>query len=136
MGQVASIKSLAIPSTVLRPTSVARYKGVSYRKPGNRSQGGWWVGKKRFFKTFAAGIAHACRLRGVTQEELRKRVAPSELAARLRTLTSTVDPMPDDLKDLVARAPHAKRMFTVAPVMVPLFLQAKLGPWRGLIQKA
>lgn len=136
MGQVASIKSLAIPSTVLRPKSVARYKGVSYRKPGNRSQGGWWVGKKRFFKTFAAGIAHACRLRGVTQEELRKRVAPSELAARLRTLTSTVDPMPDDLKDLVARAPHAKRMFTVAPVMVPLFLQAKLGPWRGLIQKA
>ena len=136
MGQVASIKYLVIPSTVLRPKSVARYEGVSYRKPGRRSQGGWWVGKKKLFKTFAAGIAHVCRLRGVTEEELRKSVAPRELAARLRTLTSTVDPMPDDLKDLVARAPHVKRMFTVAPVMEPLFLQAKLGPWRGLIQKA
>ena len=94
------------------------------------------MGKKHFFKDFRAAIAHICRMRGVTQEKLRKRVAPSELAARLRTATSIVDPMPDDLKDLVARAPLAKRMFRVAPVMVPLFLQAKMGPWRGLIQKA
>ena len=101
-----------------------------------KSQGGWWVGKKHFFKDFRAAIAHICRMRGVTQEKLRKRVAPSELAARLRIATSIVDPMPDDLKDLVARAPLAKRMFRVAPVMVPLFLQAKMGPWRGLIQKA
>ena len=39
MGQMASITSLAIPSTVLRPKSVARYEGVSYRKPGRRRQG-------------------------------------------------------------------------------------------------
>ena len=84
------------------------------------------MGKKHFFKDFRAAIAHICRMRGVTQEKLRKRVAPSELAARLRALTSTMDPMPDDLKDLMARAPHAKRMITVAPVMVPLFFQAKL----------
>ena len=135
MGEVASIQSLVIRSTVLSPKSVARYEGVCYRKPG-KSQGGWWVGKKHFFKDFRAAIAHICRMRGVTQEKLRKRVAPSELAARLRTATSIVDPMPDDLKDLVARAPLAKRMFRVAPVMVPLFLQAKMGPWRGLIQKA
>ena len=136
MAGVSCLKSLEIKSTVLRPKSVARYEGVSYRKPGKKSQGGWWVGKKFFFKTFAAAIAHICHLRGVTQQQLRKRVAPHELAARLRTLTSIVDPMPDDLKDLVARAPLAKRMFTLAPVMVPLFMQAKQGPWRSLIQKA
>ena len=136
MGEVASIRSLVIPSSVLSPKSVARYEGVCYRKPGKKSKGGWWVGKKHFFKDFRAAIAHICRMRGVTQEKLRKRVAPSELAARLRTVTSIVDPMPDDLKDLLARAPLAKCMFRVAPVMVPLFLQAKMGPWRGLIQKA
>ena len=135
MGEVASIQSLVIRSTVLSPKSVARYEGVCYRKPG-KSQGGWWVGKKHFFKDFRAAIAHICRMRGVTQEKLRKRVTPSELAAQLRITTSIVDPMPDDLKDLVARAPLAKRMFRDAPVMVPLFLQAKMGPWCGLIQKA
>ena len=44
--------------------------------------------------------------------------------------------MPYDLEDLVARGPHAQRMFEVAPVMVPIFIQAKMGPWRGLIQQA
>ena len=60
-------------------------------------------------------------------------MAPNELASRFRALTSTVDLMPNDLRDLVSRARHAKRMFTVAPVMVPLFLQAKLGPWRASV---
>ena len=40
MGQVASIKYLVIPSAVLRPRSVARYEGITYRKPGRRSLGG------------------------------------------------------------------------------------------------
>ena len=63
-------------------------------------------------------------------------MAPAELLTRARVLTSVLPPMPDDLQDLVERAPHARRMFTMAPVMVPIFLQAKMGPWRGLIQKA
>ena len=136
MGQAASIQSLSIPSTVLRPKSVARYVGVFHRKAGKKSGGGWWVGKKHFFKSLDDAIAYVCRQKGVTRQQLRRRVAPNELASRFRALTSTVDLMPNDLRDLVSRARHAKRMFTVAPVMVPLFLQAKLGPWRGLIQQA
>ena len=46
MGQAASIQSLSIPSTVLRPKSVARYVGALHRKAGQKSGGGWWVGQE------------------------------------------------------------------------------------------
>ena len=39
MGEVASIQSLVIRSTVLSPKSVARYEGVCYRKPGKKPRG-------------------------------------------------------------------------------------------------
>ena len=135
MGAATSRNTLMI-STVPRPRSVARYEGIHYRPRGKRSQGGWVVGKMHFFKSFSSALKWACRQKGVSPERLRKRVAPSELAARLRALTSTVPEMPYDLEDLVARGPHAQRMFEVAPVMVPIFIQAKMGPWRGLIQQA
>ena len=39
MGEVASIRSLVIPSSVLSPKSVARYEGVCYRKTWEKPRG-------------------------------------------------------------------------------------------------
>ena len=98
IGQAKSIKELEIPASVPSPQSVARYKGVYWRKPGARSKGGWWVGKKNFFKSFRRALQYAAESHGVTQEKLRRRVSPKELGARLRALTATLSPVPADLQ--------------------------------------
>ena len=141
MGQASCIEDLAIPSSVHCPRSVARYQGVCYRKPGAKSKGGWWVGKKRFFpgpsqKSFLQAINWAAKQKRTTPEKLRRRPAPRELTTRLRALSIVLGPVPADLQDLAERAPQVAHMFKCVPLLLPLFLQAKMGPWRHLMQEA
>ena len=136
MAGAKSIEELVIPASVPCPRSVARYEGVFWRAPGAKSSGGWWVDKKVFFKSQRAAVAFAAKQRGVTPEALRKPVAPRELCARIAALCPVLDAMPWDIKDLVDRAPAAAGMFRKVPVLTVLFVQAKLGPWRALMQQA
>jgi len=136
MAGAKSIEELVIPASVPCPMSVARYAGVFRRKPGAKSSGGWWVDKKAFFKSHKAAIAYSAKQRGLTPEKLRRSVAPSELCARINALCSVVDAVPWDIEDLLIRAPAAAVMFKRVPVLMVLFIQAKLGPWRALMQKA
>ena len=114
---------------------MARYEGVFWRKPGAKSLGGWWVGRKAFFKDQKAAVTFAARQQGVTPEMLWKPVAPRELCARLRAICPIMDAVPFDIQDLLHRAPAAAGMFRRVPVLTPLFVQAKVGPWRALMQQ-
>ena len=115
-----SIKDLIIPGAIRIPRSVARADGVFWRKPGLKSLGGWWVPKKGLFKTLPAAVACAAKMRGLTQkEQLRKRVAPRELCARLRALSLAVDSLPADLRDLVDHAHEAAPPQTEASPFPP-----------------
>jgi len=131
-----SIEELAIPASVRCPRSVARYEGVWWRKPGAKSLGGWWVNKKAIFKDQRAAVAFAAKQRGLTAEKLRRPVAPQELCGRIGALSCVLDVVPFDIEDLVTRAADADQMSSRVPVLMPLFIQAKLGPWRGLMQEA
>ena len=131
-----SIEELVIPSSVRCPRSVARYEGVWWRKPGAKSSGGWWVNKQAFFKDQKAAVAFVAKQRGLTAENLRRPVAPQELCRRIGALSSVLDVVPFDIQDLVNRTADADDMCSRVPVLMPLFIQAKLGPWRGLMQEA
>ena len=136
MGCAKSIEELVIPASVPRPRSVARYVGVWWRRPGVKSSGGWWVDRKAYFQSKKSAIAFAAKKRRLTPSQLRKPVAPRELCARINALCPVVDAMPWDIEDLLIRAPIAHAMCKKVPVLMPLFIQAKLGPWRALMQLA
>ena len=136
MGCAKSIEELVIPASVRCPRSVARFAGVWWRKPGAKSSGGWWVDRKAYFQSKESAIAFAVKKWGLSPSQLRKPVAPRELCARIHALCPVVDAMPWDIEDLLIRTPIADAMCKKVPVLMPLFIQAKLGPWRALMEEA
>jgi len=89
--------------------------------------------KRRFFQSHDAALKWVARMKNVTPEKLRKRVPPRILAERFKALQSLDGTTPLDLEDLVSRHSEVTRMSQVASILVPLVVQAKLGPWRALM---
>ena len=118
------------------PVRLPRFRGISFRKPGKRSSGGWWALKERYFPTLDKAARYVAKRKGVTVRDLHRPLSPKEMRQRFRTLSKVLSPCPGDLQDAVAFCKVAGAMFKDCPVLTPISYQAKYGPWRGALLEA
>ena len=102
--------------------AVSRFTGVYWHKNKNR-----WTARSASCSFASVGAAARAT------DAPRKRPKPSTIVQRLKFIRRVFDAgeLPADLEDLFSRAKPFERMCRQEPVLEPIGIQLKYGPWRA-----